>query len=369
MRYRPFLISVILLSLLVGGLAACVSSGATPSAIPVLTSPAAPSIPAVLPTQTISFTPQAVIPITAQNASGMEAVRAINQAGAIDFGWCEGGRSLCVIFPDEVVIYDMAKEAVSQRISADSPKQLAVSSDQETLAWVEGEHQIHMWNPQKDYDILVDSGAESIIDLIFDPTGVSLVGTTGDYQILSWNINGDESDYSVNYPGWLVDLDYSPDGAQLAGVSQEEFVVPIFDVLTGLEQRRLVWSEHASPVLYGAYFSPNWQTIAWVTRGTIQLMNVGSASLGPTLEHEDFIVATSWSPTNKLIASAAAGTVGGNYLPLVALWDVESGRVVATLVHDAPILQIAFSPDGSQLASLDNNGMLRIWAASGAQPK
>jgi WD40 repeat protein len=98
-------------------------------------------------------------------------------------------------------------------------------------------------------------------------------------------------------------------------------------------------------------------------------MNVGSASLGPTLEHEDFIVATSWSPTNKLIASAAAGTVDGNYMPLVAVWDVESGRVVATLVHDVPILQIAFSPDGSQLASLDNNGMLRIWDASGAQPK
>ena len=90
--------------------------------------------------------------------------------------------------------YSLGADAVNYQISATNPKLLAVSPDQETLAWVEGEHQIHIWNPRTDYDILVDSGAESIIDLIFDPTGVSLVGTTGDYQILSWNINGVESD-------------------------------------------------------------------------------------------------------------------------------------------------------------------------------
>jgi WD40 repeat protein len=369
MKYHSSLITAILLTMMAGGLAACASSVEAPVASPVLSSPVVISTLTTLSTQTVRFTPQEAIPITAQNASNLGADEMINQAGANDFEYCENGESLCLLFPNQVVIYNMAKDAVSQRESANSPKQLAISPDQETLAWVENEHQIHIWNPQQGYDNLFDSGAASIIDLIFDPTGASLVGTTGDFKMLSWKINGVESDYPVSYPSWLVDLDYSPDGTQLAGASQEEFAVPIFDVQTGLEQRRLEWSEHASPVLYGAYFSPNWKTIAWVARGTIQLMDVASASLGPALEHEDFIVATSWSPASNLIASAAAGTVNGNYTPLVVVWDVASGQPAATLVHDVPIQQIAFSPNGSQLTTLDSDGMLRIWTLSTPQSK
>jgi WD40 repeat protein len=368
MRRHESLISSLLLVVIAVGFGACAESAATPVAEPRISSPVVVSVPGATSTPTIHLTPttlptaQVEIPITVQNASALGSEETINQAGAYDFKWCEDGGSLCLMFPDKIEVYDMEKDAVSQRMSVNSPKLLAVSSDGETLAWVEGEGEIRIWNPYQGYDNLVDTGAESIIDLIFDPTGASVVATTGDYQMLTWKVNGVESVYPVSYPGWLVGLDFSPDGWQLAGVSQEEFAVPIFDVKTGLEQRRLEWTEHASPVLYGAYFSPNWQTLAWVARGTIQLMDVADARLGSALNHEDFIVATSWSPNSALIASAAAGMKDGNYTPLVFLWDVATGQSVATLVHDAPILQIAFSPDGSQLATLDSDGIIRLFA-------
>ncbi len=218
-----------------------------------------------------------------------------------------------------------------------------------------------IWGFQDSFDQVLDTQAELIIDLTFDPSGTKLTASNGNQIIQSWDIDGNKTDPQFDYPGWLVDLDYSPDETQIAAASQDEFATIIFDAVSGSEQRRLLWLDHASPILYGAIFSPDWNSLAWVTRGTIQLMDVNSEELGPLLGHEDFIVATDWSPKSDLIAAAAAGTVGQDYKPLITLWNPISGQSVISLVHYAPLLQIAFSPDGSQLVSLDTDGNINFW--------
>jgi WD40 repeat protein len=90
-------------------------------------------------------------------------------------------------------------------------------------------------------------------------------------------------------------------------------------------------------------------------------MEVKSGDLGPMLSHEDFVSAVAWSPDGSLLASAAGGTVNGEFAPLVYLWDSVSGQQVTTLIQKAPAMSLAFSPDGRELAILDSTGSLYLW--------
>lgn len=54
--------------------------------------------------------------------------------------------------------------------------------------------------------------------------------------------------------------------------------------------------------------------------------------------------------------------VSCSYARLLKLWDVTSGRELKTLKdHTDAVFQIAFSPDGAQLASASADRTIRIW--------
>lgn len=371
-----FFISILVLGAFLGGCTQLSAEQPEEKATPTLPASTVTPVASSSATTTMLSTPSAIITqpideetpgllmggsINVENAPKLKSANTISVPGATDFRWCENGQSLCVASPGEVVVYNLKDNIASKRLAASNPKMLSVASSGDILAWVDNDSQIRIWDLKLSSDQTVCTQAESVIDLIFDPTGTKLVASIGNQSIQNWRINGDEAGPLINYPGWLVDLDFSPDGKQMAGASQDEFATIIFDAASGSEQSRLVWVDHASPVLYGALFSPDWKTLAWVARGTIQLMDVQSEELGPMLGHEDFIVSTAWSPDSDLIAAAAAGTVDGEYKPLITLWNPTSGQSVASLVHDSPLLQIAFSPDGSQLVSLDTDGKIHIW--------
>jgi WD40 repeat protein len=136
----------------------------------------------------------------------------------------------------------------------------------------------------------------------------------------------------------------------------------MLEVASGEEVNTLSWQQEAIPALSGAFLSPDWKYLAWVARSTVQLMDVETGELGVTLEHEDYVNAdVSWSPDGTLLASAAAGTVNGQFSNAIYIWDVNNTNPLNTLVVDNPIVEVAFSTDRVELASLTSNGALQIW--------
>jgi WD40 repeat protein len=49
------------------------------------------------------------------------------------------------------------------------------------------------------------------------------------------------------------------------------------------------------------------------------------------------------------------------------LWDVATGRRIATLAEGSPVRSIAFSPDGPALVTGDSSGKVSIWNTADGQ--
>ena len=97
---------------------------------------------------------------------------------------------------------------------------------------------------------------------------------------------------------------------------------------------------------------------------SIRLWDVASEQNIATLEgHTMRVWSVSLSPNGALVASGSSdGTI--------KLWDVASEQNIATLTAStldlAAILSVAFSPDGTMLAS-GSDGAIRLWDVASGQ--
>ena len=68
----------------------------------------------------------------------------------------------------------------------------------------------------------------------------------------------------------------------------------------------------------------------------------------------DNVLSVAFSPDGTLLAS---GSDDG----LVGLWDTHTETLQATLGHESPVLSVAFSPDSDLLATGSTDGVARLW--------
>ncbi len=65
-----------------------------------------------------------------------------------------------------------------------------------------------------------------------------------------------------------------------------------------------------------------------------------------------------WSPDGSKIAS-------GSYVDSVKIWNAAAGASIATLTgHSDYVVSVAWSPDGSKIASGSDDESVKIWNAA-----
>ena len=272
-----------------------------------------------------------------------------------------GSKGLATIDFSQANLIPKDVELFSSTITETQLALLSLSKTDETIAWVREERYLEVMDlqiPNSDKELTY---SESPI------TGMAISGDRGEIVFSSydgtinlWNLNNAQEKESWSTTSWLKDLSYSPDGRYFSGVDTTNFIAYVYNVENGQVVDELEWLDTASPLLYAAYFSPDWKTLAWVARSTIQLMDTADGNLGPILNHEDYINAVAWSPDGRLLAVASAASLNNDLVPVIVLWEVSDGSQLNLLPQIVPVIFLAFSPDGTSLAFLTSNNEMHL---------
>ena len=216
--------------------------------------------------------------------------------------------------------------------------------------------------------------------IAFSPDSSMLAtGATGN-QLVIWDIAfGEKLPLSLGLvpecwgKPYKKSLVFSPDGSMIAILSDK---VILRDVSTG--QRIKILENGLDPSFnwrgfsYGGTgalgeFSPNGTILAstwllptdlfWIGKGVILLWDVTSGQKTAMLEgHTKPITSLAFSPDGTLIASGAEDKT-------IIVWDAKNGSQLKVLQgHSGAINSLAFSPDGTLLYSGSLDGTVIIWS-------
>jgi hypothetical protein len=352
-----------------------------PEPTPTLT-----ATPTAAPTATPVETSPAIEPISPENAAEIELIDQARGFTAQAAGWLPGSDSLALANEDGIqilILTDDQEEQVTQGPTL--PTTLSISPTSGRMAIARPDNRIDLFDPAAAGEPAAGMPAATlpghtgtITSLTFSADGRWLASAATDNTVRIW-----EAESGVFLAGWqlevwVTDLAFSPDGTRLAGVDLGAFTIHIWglsrlalDTPGPLDrplgappvEQTLNWEPEAIPALYQVEFAPDWGLVAWVARGTVQLMQVATGELGPTCEHEDYVNGVAWSPDGSLLASAAAAMVEDQFHPATLLWDPLGGKLINTLILPAPVSGVYFSPDGNMLAILGAEGEVQLWAA------
>ncbi len=113
-------------------------------------------------------------------------------------------------------------------------------------------------------------------------------------------------------------------------------------------------------------FPPDGNTIASGSRDkTVRLWDVTSGKIKAILiGHTHDVSSVAFSPDGSTLAS------GGSWDETVRLWDVASGQLKAILTgHSSAVRSVAFSPDGNTIASGSRDKTVQLWDVASEERK
>jgi hypothetical protein len=166
----------------------------------------------------------------------------------------------------------------------------------------------------------------------------------------------------------VLSLGFSLDGSRLASGSSGGSV-RVWDAASGRElrtfKRQVVWQRtprgekltNASVVL-----DVDGSRVATGSLDAVKIWDVASGRELRTLKgNAGAVVIVAFSPDGSRLASATEQRI-------IKVWNAASGHELRTLIaHTAPVTTLAFSANGSRLASGSQDGAIKIWDVASGQ--
>ena len=237
---------------------------------------------------------------------------------------------------------------------------IAFSPDDHTVATAGEDATARIWDVTTGKELFRINGTDAMYSLAFSPDGKQLVLTSADGKISLWKLNnsvaGIEAEEVFSSGQLAVRLvAFSPDGNRLAA-SSDDGTVKMWESATGKDL--FTWSADNLAV-WGMAFSPDGKHLAIGGDSLVTLWDV-STLVAPTQAiltlagHRRGVPGLAFTPDG---AHLITGSQDGS----AKVWDTSTGQYLFPLTGHGPINHLTVSPDGKRAATANRDGTATIW--------
>ncbi|MCY4401726.1 MAG: WD40 repeat domain-containing protein [Candidatus Poribacteria bacterium] len=197
----------------------------------------------------------------------------------------------------------------------------------------------------------------------FSPTGDRMAAGSNDGPVYVWNLQQPEHPMILtgHAKKHIYSLAFSPDGKRLVTGSDDN-TARLWDLELGKQITILPMDEHHLPIK--VLFSPCGNIIAGGLGNEIRLWCAEQLTTLLTIPQPDNnqrTYALAFSPCSNYLASGTWWEKGMQKMA-IRLWDVATGENIHTFCgHNSDVQSLAFSPNGTMLASGGFDGTIMVW--------